>query len=330
VDIKNGKYGKPKNLGSIVNTKRNERFPFINSEGSLFFASDGHPGLGLLDIFGTVSDKNNNILSIINLGTPVNSSKDDFSFFMNEDGMSGYFASNRNGGTGSDDIYAFNRIPELMLQGTVYDKINNTPVPNAMVNLLDTNGDTIKTIKTNGNGQYSIYIDREANYIAKVTKPDFEDNTHRITSKGLDRTIKNITSDFSMDIKADEDETIPLLSELKPIYYDYNSSKIRHEAALKLDKIVDLMLYTYPKMTIKIESYSDSRGSASYNYKLSEKRAHTAYKYLVDKGVSPSQITAYKGYGEAKLANDCDDSIRCSEAQHQLNRRTQIIVVKMK
>jgi tetratricopeptide (TPR) repeat protein len=115
VDINNESFGTPVNLGSVVNTNKNESFPFVNSENTLFFSSDGHPGLGLLDIFATVSD-NNNIISVLNLGTPVNSSKDDFSFFMNEDGLSGYFASNRDGGVGSDDIYAYDRIPKLKIE----------------------------------------------------------------------------------------------------------------------------------------------------------------------------------------------------------------------
>ena len=89
-------------------------------KNALFFASDGHPGLGLLDIFGTIVDKNNNIVSVLNLGVPVNSRKDDFSFFMNNDGLSGYFASNRDGGIGSDDIYAYDRVPQLKVEGNNY------------------------------------------------------------------------------------------------------------------------------------------------------------------------------------------------------------------
>ncbi|MGB5417253.1 flagellar motor protein MotB, partial [Algibacter sp.] len=149
VDINNGSFGKPKNLGDVVNTNKNEKFPFINSEGALFFSSDGHHGLGLLDIYGTVSDADKNIVSVINLGTPVNSSKDDFSFFMNSDGLSGYFASNRHGGLGSDDIYGFDRIPQINLEGTVYDNVNNQPVNNAIVTLLDSVNKEVATYKTN-------------------------------------------------------------------------------------------------------------------------------------------------------------------------------------
>lgn len=329
VDIHNGTFGKPKNVGSVVNTNKNEKFPFINSEGALFFSSDGHPGLGLLDVFGTVSNESKNIVSIINLGTPVNSSKDDFSFFMNEDGLSGYFASNRHGGIGSDDIYAYDRLPQLNLDGTVYDTINNSPISNAMVTLLDINNNVLAKLQTDNNGHYSINIDRDADYVVKVNKDGFVDYENALTSKSIDRNVKTVTNDFSIQPEAKVDEITEIV-ELSPIYYTYNSSKIRNEDLQELDSMVNTMLNIHPNMTIRIESYSDSRGPANYNYKLSQDRANATYKYLVNKGVNPDRIIDYKGYGEEKLTNGCDSTTKCTEAQHQKNRRTQFIVVKMK
>ena len=329
VDIHNGTFGKPKNVGSVVNTNKNEKFPFINSEGALFFSSDGHPGLGLLDVFGTVSNESKNIVSIINLGTPVNSSKDDFSFFMNEDGLSGYFASNRHGGIGSDDIYAYDRLPQLILDGTVYDTINNSPISNAMVTLLDINENVIAKLQTNEDGHYSINIDRDTDYVVKVNKDGFVDYENALTSKNIDRNVKTVTNDFSIQPEAKVDEITEIV-ELSPIYYTYNSSKIRNEDLQELDSMVNTMLNIHPNMTIRIESYSDSRGPANYNYKLSQDRANATYKYLVNKGVNPDRIIDYKGYGEEKLTNGCDSTTKCTEAQHQKNRRTQFIVVKMK
>ncbi|WP_339894132.1 OmpA family protein [uncultured Algibacter sp.] len=329
VDIHNGTFGKPKNVGSVVNTNKNEKFPFINSEGALFFSSDGHPGLGLLDVFGTVSNESKNIVSIINLGTPVNSSKDDFSFFMNEDGLSGYFASNRHGGVGSDDIYAYDRLPQLNLDGTVYDTINNSPISNAMVTLLDINNNVIAKLQTDNNGHYSINIDRDADYVVKVNKDGFVDYENALTSKSIDRNVKTVTNDFSMQPEAKVEEITEIVK-LSPIYYTYNSSKIRNEDLQELDSMVNTMLNIHPNMTIRIESYSDSRGPANYNYKLSQDRANATYKYLVNKGVNPDRIIDYKGYGEEKLTNGCDSTTKCTEAQHQKNRRTQFIVVKMK
>ncbi|MDG1728661.1 MAG: OmpA family protein [Algibacter sp.] len=332
VDINNGSYGKPKNIGSVVNTNKNEKFPFINNEGVLFFSSDGHPGLGLLDVFGTVSNESETIVSVINLGTPVNSSKDDFSFFMNDDGLSGYFASNRKGGVGSDDIYAYDRILQLYIKGTIYDGINNTTISGATVTLLDESNNEIASLKTNENGHYSINIDRDTDYLVKANKEGFVDYENTLTSKHIDRNLKTIENDFLMQPKAIVEETkeISEIIVLSPIYYSYNSSKIRNEDIQELDKMVDIMLNIYPYMIIKIESYSDSRGSANYNYKLSQERANATYQYLVNKGVSPARILDYKGYGEEKLTNGCDSSSKCTEAQHQSNRRTNFIIVKQK
>ncbi len=327
VDINSdGTFGKPQNMGNIVNTDKNERFPFINNEGVLFLASDGHPGLGLLDIFGTVSDKNNNIISVLNLGVPVNSSKDDFSFFMNEDGLSGYFASNRNGGIGSDDIYAYDRIPQLKIEGTITDITTNTPVPNAIVTLLDSNNKEIAHLETDEDGNYEINIDRDADYVINIKKDNYIEDTRQVTSKGVENKVTSITADFNLNRVV---KKVTPITELYPIYFDFNKFDIRRDGTVELDRIVNLMMNTYPSMVIKIESHTDSRGSSEYNNKLSLDRANATYKYLVDKGVDPARITEYKGYGEQKLANDCDNTINCTEEQHQANRRTQFIVVKM-
>ncbi|KAA5821128.1 OmpA family protein [Algibacter amylolyticus] len=262
VDIYNGTFGKPQNLGATVNTSKNEKFPFVNREGALFFSSDGHPGLGLLDIYGTVADENKNIVSVINLGTPVNSSKDDFSFFMNEDGLSGYFASNRKGGAGSDDIYAFERVSTLELEETK----NETDLEIA------------------------------------------EDNT--------------ISTAPSNTLKTESIEDVSF----SPIYFNFNSASIRNQDKIALDNLVNTMLDVYPNMSIDIESFSDARGTETYNDMLSQKRATNVYNYLLSKGVLASRITSYMGYGEKNLINDCNSAKKCTEAQHQENRRTEFTV----
>ena len=327
VDLKNdGTYGTPTNLGSVVNTNKNESFPFINNEGAFFFASDGHPGLGLLDIFGTVSDANNSITNVINLGIPINSSKDDFSFFMSEDGLSGYFASNRDGGMGSDDIYAYNRTPQLKVEGTVTDAETNAPIGNANVTLLDINNNPIATIQTDFNGHYEINIDRDTDYYVNVKKDDYMDTTIPTSSKNIDKKVTSISVNVTMN--PDKDKVAPI-TELQPIYFDFNKYDIRRDSTIELDRIVNLMKTTYPNMIIKIESHTDSRGTSQYNDILSEERAKATYDYLISKGINPERITEYKGFGEQKLTNQCNGSVPCTEAQHQLNRRTQFIVIKM-
>ena len=326
VDIKSdGSYGTAQNLGNVINTTKNECFPFVNSEDAFFFSSDGHPGLGLLDVFGTVSN-NNKIISIINLGIPVNSSKDDFSFFMNEDGLSGYFASNREGGVGSDDIYAFDRPLQLKIEGKVTNAETNSPIANATVTLLDSNSNPIATVQTDNNGHYEINIDRDTDYFVSVKNNDYLEITVPATSKNIPKNITSILTNVAIN---PEKITVIPITELEPIYFDFNKYDIRHDSTPELDRIVNLMKTTYPNMVIKIESHTDSRGSSAYNDVLSEERAKATYDYLINKGVNPSRITTYKGFGEQKLTNGCDGSITCTEAQHQLNRRTQFIVISM-
>lgn len=326
VDItSDGSYGKPQNLGNVINTNNNESFPFVNSEDAFFFSSDGHPGLGLLDVFGTVSDTNN-IISIINLGIPVNSSKDDFSFFMSEDGTSGYFASNRDGGVGSDDIYAYERIPQLKIEGTVTDAETNNPIANATITLLDSNSKPIATLQTDTNGNYEINIDRDSNYVINVKKDGYLDTSIPVTSQGVDRSVTSIRANVSL---FPDKNTVTPITELLPIYFDFDKFNIRRDSTAELDRIVNLMKTTYPNMIIKIESHTDSRGTSQYNDGLSEERAKATHDYLINKGVNPERITEFKGFGEKKLTNGCDGTINCTEAQHQLNRRTQFIVISM-
>ncbi|GAL73038.1 outer membrane lipoprotein omp16 precursor [Jejuia pallidilutea] len=329
VDInKNNGYGMPQNAGNIINTKRNELFPFINTEDILFFSSDGHLGLGLLDIFATVYDEEGTLTDVVNLGIPVNSNKDDFSFFMNTDGITGYFASNRDGGVGDDDIYAYNRIPRLKLDGTVKDIINNTPVENAIVTLLDTDGNKIAYVETDKNGEYYINIDRDTDYLVTANKDGYPQYETSVTTKGLDDTIKSITANFEISPTQKQEEII--IDDLGPIYFNFDSAKIRKDDSDELARIVNLMVNKYPEMTITIESHTDSRGPSAYNDILSSKRARSTYDYLISKGVDPSRIIEYKGFGESQLVNDCDGTTPCSEAQHQLNRRTNFIIIKVK
>ncbi|MFH4968376.1 OmpA family protein [Gaetbulibacter sp. M240] len=325
VDINaNRTYSKPVNLGPIVNTSKNERFPFINSEGILFFASDGHPGLGLMDIFGTVQDNNKKITEVFNLGVPVNSSKDDFSFFMNPDGLSGYFASNRNGGIGGDDIYAYKRVPPLKLEGIVTDD-SNAPIANTTIKIYDSKETLLAQVFSDSVGNFEINIDRNADYNVLAEKDTYEAAMKFVTSKDISDTEKIISVDFVLN-----EEKIELpFTELYPIYFDFNKYNIRKESTKELDRIVNLLMNVYPNMIIKIESHTDSRGSANYNQRLSIERAQATYDYLISKGVLSDRISSYKGFGESQLVNDCDGTKQCTEKQHQLNRRTQFIILKM-
>ena len=326
VDINpDGTLGVPINLGDVVNTKNSEGFPFINNEGTLFFSSDGHPGLGLLDVFGTIQGENGEFIDVINLGIPINSNKDDFSFSINPNGKTGYIASNRTGGIGSDDIYAYHRVPNLQVEGVVSDAINMNPIANSVITLYNDKDEQIADLVTDENGYYQINIDRNKDYKIVGSQDKYIDDYRTFTSKHIQTMLTTITANLLLNPVQD----VVKLAELNTIYFDFDKHNIRKDAALELDKIVNLMQNDYPDMVIRIESHTDSRGELTYNDKLSIDRANSTYEYLISKGIDPSRITEHEGFGERRLTNGCEDGNNCEEEDHQLNRRTQFIVVKM-
>jgi outer membrane protein OmpA-like peptidoglycan-associated protein len=345
-----GTLGEVTNAGNIINTESAEGFPFINNEGVLFFSSDGHTGLGLLDIFATIKgDDEESIVDVINLGIPVNSNKDDFAFSMNQDGITGYFASNRQGGRGSDDIYAFHREPVLHVEGVVTDAINTNPVAGAKITLFDENDNQVAYMETDENGYYQINIDRNKDYKIVASQDKYIEDYRDFTSKNIQTELITISANLLLNPVQDvvklaelnannlfyennvvgNDSISVNNAQLKPIYFDFEKYNILKEYALELDKIVKLMTVDYPEMVIRIEAHTDSRGTFEYNDILSTNRAKSTYNYLISKGINPSNITEYKGYGERRLINECADGVACDEEKHQLNRRTQFIVVQM-
>lgn len=327
VSVNGDSYGNPVNLGNKINTEGSEVFPFVHTDGNLFFSSDGLQGLGQLDIFTTVLDSDGNIQEIINLGTPVNSNMDDFSFFLNESGETGFIASNREGGKGDDDIYGFDRIPPFEIRGTITDAVNKQPIPNSKIVIKDKDGNIIADLVTDEKGKYKFPVDRETTYNLEASHEKY--NTK--SKVGDTRNTKGkpfIIVDFELDPVQDIDILAGL--NIENIYFDFDKQNIRKDAAVELDKIVNLMLATYPTMAIEIESHTDSRGTFTYNESLAIRRANSTHGYLISKGVKANRIKKYEGYGEYNLVNDCKDGIDCSEAAHQLNRRSIFKVLKMK
>lgn len=323
-----GSLGNIQNLGDVVNTEKAEGFPFINNEGVLFFSSDGHTGLGLLDIYAAIKGEDEeSIVDVINLGVPVNSNKDDFAFSMNQNGITGYFASNRQGGRGSDDIYAFHREPALHVEGVVTDAINTFPIVGAKITLFDENDNQIAFMETDDNGYFQINIDRNQDYKIVANQDKYIEDYREFTSKDLQTELTSIGANLLLNPVQDVVKLAEI--DLNTIYFNFDSHIIRADAEAQLNKIVSLMQNDYPEMVIRIESHTDSRGTLSYNDKLSIDRANSTYEYLISKGIDPSRITEHQGFGERKLTNGCQDGQKCEEKQHQLNRRTQFIVVKM-
>jgi len=325
--LEDGTLGKPINLGNIINTEGNEAFPFIyNQEDVLYFSSDGHVGLGLMDVFASVKDENNKIVNVINLGEPINSKKDDFAYFLSKEGFKGFISSNRKGGVGGDDIYAFTRIPPLTLKGQIFDAVNNEPVAGAKVLLTRENGEELAYFITKEDGAYEHLIPRDEKFVLKGSKEKYQDVSKNFSSFGLEKE-KEIVVDLNIPMKPIED--VVILADLETIYFDLDKYNIRPDAAIELDKVVALM-NKYPEMVIRLESHTDSRANDAYNMVLSNNRAKSTYKYIISKGIDASRITKYEGFGESQLVNKCSNNVKCSEAEHQLNRRTEFIIIKMK
>jgi outer membrane protein OmpA-like peptidoglycan-associated protein len=180
-------------------------------------------------------------------------------------------------------------------------------------------------METDENGYYQINIDRNKDYKIVASQNKYIDDYRKFTSKNVQTELITINANLLLNPVPN----VVKLAELNTIYFDFDKHNIRPDAALELDKIVSLMLNDYPEMVIRIESHTDSRGKLTYNDKLSIDRANSTYEYLISKGITPERITEHQGFGERRLTNGCEDGSNCEEEDHQLNRRTQFIVVKM-
>jgi len=322
-----GRIGPPINMGPIINTEGNEMFPFINTEGQLFFSSDGHVGFGQLDIYSTVSDAENKIIDVINLGNPINSSADDFGYYAFENGITGYISSNREGGMGSDDIYEFNFTPSLSLAGYVFDGVNNQPLDSVQISIIDQKTQTkIGEMMTDSTGHYKMFVNRKSNYRIDAVR-----RTHPHKSVYIDtHTTPLTTRIMHQNIVLEPVLDLKLLANLNKIYFDFNKSNIRPDAAKELDKVVKLMTKTYPEMTIKLEAHTDPVGSREYNDNLSEQRAKSTYEYLISNGVLKNHILSYKGFGKRMPVNHCTSKKDCSPEELELNRRTEFPIIQIR
>jgi outer membrane protein OmpA-like peptidoglycan-associated protein len=323
-----GNYGIPENLGSKINTEGRESFPFISEENELYFASDGHPGLGGLDIFVVEIAKDGSYKKIKNIGEPANSSDDDFGFLINSETRRGFLTSNREGGKGSDDIYQFLETKSLRcnqeLYGIVTDLESGNILSNAKVSLFDAKFKLLTTYLSDINGHYNFEVDCENDYYIRAEKVEyttFEKRINILNETGkteipiqLEKTIK--------EVKNGDD--LAKTFGIKIIYFDLDKSNIREDAAIELEKILDVMVEN-PTIKINIKSHTDSRASFEYNDQLSERRAKSTLEWLVKNGIDTGRLTA-KGYGERELVNKCSDDVPCSEDEHQANRRSEFII----
>lgn len=305
---------------SAVNTTGNERSPMTDGQ-DFYFSTDGNISMGGLDIYkAKMTDRG--ISNIENMGYPVNSPQDDFAFNSNLTGkLNGYFASNRYGGLGSDDIYSFieQRMLIFMLEGTVFNKETNLPLANAVVSLNKLNGSPLK-VQTDESGSFKFNLDEDSDFDLLADKTNFRSAADNLTTKGLTDS-KIIKRDLYLN-----PIVINKAIKLENIYYDFDKSNIRPDAAKELDKLVAI-LKENPTIWIELGSHTDSRGNDQYNQWLSQSRANSAVQYIIDRGIAKNRITA-KGYGESIPVNGCVNGVKCSEADYQLNRRTEFKIVK--
>lgn len=328
----NDRYGNPENLGNTINTEGKETFPFISAENELYFSSNGHPGLGGLDVFVAKMNPNGSFEKPNNVGMPINGAMDDFAFVINTDTNTGYFSSNREGGKGYDDIYSFTETRKLLntqtINGTILDKETQGILAGAKVLVLDEQMNAVKELLTDDKGKFS-YDKAESGkvYYVRVSKDEYrtEEQKQYISSENgkievkiaLEKNIKKLTPGTDL----------AKVFAIERIYFDLDKSDIRPDAALDISKII-AVLNQYPTMKLQITSHTDSRASKSYNLMLSQKRAQATMDFMVKSGIAKSRLTA-KGYGESELVNKCADGVACSEEEHQQNRRSQFIITAM-
>ncbi len=334
-----GKYGKPKNLGDGINTEGRETFPYISDSGRLYFASDGHVGLGGLDVFVAIS-KEDGTYEVFNVGKPINSPKDDFSFVLNEENRTGYFASNRKGGKGNDDIYSFRQTEELItsckeyIKGIITDNETKEPLANIDVSLLDTDGNIVSKIKSDYNGSYSFEVDCDKTYIIRASIEGFNPNDIIFRSKTSYETTNKVPIDFKREellsttsepVNIGDDIVAPL--QLRTIFFDLDTDEIRPDAEADLQKVITVMKQN-PNLKIEVRSHTDSRSSYWYNKRLSVKRMRATVRYIIRNGGINWRRIRGKAYGERRLINKCTNGVPCTEEEHQENRRSEFIVRK--
>lgn len=336
---KGDEWGKPKNLGPPINTSDDEMFPYVHPDGTLYFASNGHVGMGGLDIYMAKKNEDGS-WKIENMRPPINSPADDFGICFQKEDEKGYFSSNRSG-RGDDNIYAF-VLPPLRFNviGTVKDEKSDQPLSNVAVKSVGSDGMQVET-KTANDGTFRFMLKPSTDYVFIASKEGYLNGKERETTKGMSKS-----KDFHTNIYLSSIEK-PI--ELPNIFYDFGKADLRPESMVTLDKFVET-LNDNPNVTIELMSHTDARGAADLNMELSQRRAQSVVDYLIQKGIAPDRLSA-KGYGKTQpkvvdkkmhdqysflplgqtLTEEFINSLPTSEQQeiaHQFNRRTEFKVLR--
>ena len=325
-----GTMSSPQNLGPNINTIGNEVFPFFQN-GVLYFSSDGHYGWGDLDVYESKLQADGTFSTPKNLGAPINSNKDDFSFIIDTTDAYGYFSSNREGGKGDDDIYSFTKgkpICNQSISGMAIDRKTKKPLTDVTIMAYNSFSEVLGETKTNFDGKYAIEV--PCNKVVKMiaAKPNYSSDDKTVETTGQNGgEIKDVNFELSnyddLVVKKQGVEKV----DVNPIYFDYDKYDITPKAVEELTKVVFIM-QKFPNIKIKIESHTDSRGKDAYNLKLSDNRAKSTRDYILSQGIDASRIESAIGYGETRLINKCKNGVKCSEEEHLLNRRSDFIIIQ--
>ncbi len=404
----NGTWEKPVNLGPTINTFENEMFPYINVN-DFYFASDGHLGLGGLDVFSSRMNEGQ-FDNVVNLGYPLNSYGDDFAVVFKNDGLTGYYTNNRKDFKFVDNIYTFklNNL-EINIVATILENLKGRkPIPQTLVLIKDENNKVIDSLVSDDNGVINFKAKKDKKYTFYLGDDDYENHQEIFSTfdlKNLDtikraillnpktvivntlvkddksgeplantavqlrNTITNKVMEFETDSigqlrlklprngnyellltkkgfidKLDSIKTYTRENEAKKevlmtkivagtsfkienVFYDFGKANLRPESTKELDKLSDFLLEN-DNIKVELSSHTDSRGGDAANQKLSQARAQSCVNYLLTKGIKKQNIVA-KGYGETKLVNRCKNNVKCSDEEHQENRRTEIKILSV-
>ncbi len=321
----NGQWQTPVNLGKPINTDKQEMSPFIHPDGrTLYFISDGHPGMGGNDIFFTQKQPNGTWSEPVNLGYPINTHKDEGFFIVSASGTTAYFASDQLGGYGHYDLYSF-ELPEEVrpdpvyyLKGIITNRVTNEPI-RAEFELFDINSGTlvVKSFSDEKDGSFLVCLPVNTDYALNVSKQGFLFWSEHF---GFGQT-SDIAEPFVKNIKLQPIQTGEIVV-MRNIFFDFDSDQLKPESVIELKKLIEL-LNDNAGMHIEIRGHTDNVGTAHYNKGLSERRAMSVYNYLIQQGIKKERLS-YKGYGDSMpiATNETDEG-------RALNRRTEFRVTKI-
>ena len=332
-------WSKPRNLGPDINSSGDEIFPYVRQDGTLYFASDGHIGMGGLDIFKANAQPDGSWI-VTNMKYPINSFADDFGITFEDGNERGIFSSTRKG-KGNDDLYSFELPPmRFNVTGLVKDEKSGAPITGSVVQLIASDGSNLQA-ETGTSGDFKFALKQDVDYIFLASKRGYLNGKERETTKGQEKS-----RDYMVTILL---TAIDKPIELPNIFYDFGKWDLRPESMVALDKLVET-LNDNPNVTIELMSHTDSRDTEEYNLDLSQKRAQSVVKYLIEKGIAPERLSA-KGYGEstpkvvdasihsqnlflkegATLNDEYVNSLASDEQKeiaYQINRRTEFKVLR--